>query len=131
MSFFFADLKRFSFIHVSRSHSPAFSERSVLVSLLLVQMMWYYEYLSRCCFLSAGSYRVCMIQLPFDYINLFFISNPVCVVHSVSSRILLGPTAFLYFNALRHFYIEYDCPVVLLHKMFTARVGPRQVMIFD
>jgi hypothetical protein len=53
---------------------------TVHVSLLLVRLMWHYEYLSRCLFLSAGSYRVCMIQLPFDYTNLFFIPNPECIV---------------------------------------------------
>jgi hypothetical protein len=56
------------FVHTS--HMP----------LLLAHLMWHYEYLSCCLFLSAGPYRVCMIQLPFDCTNLFFIPNPECIV---------------------------------------------------
>jgi hypothetical protein len=67
-------------LHSCMLQSAVWFQQTSHMPLMLVQLMWHYEYLSCCLFLSAGSYRVCMIQLPFDCTNLFFIPNPECIV---------------------------------------------------
>jgi len=83
-----------------------------LTSLLPLRSMWYYEYLSCWPFLSAGSYRVCMIQLPFDYTDLFFIPNPECVVCWVT---YYWPFYILMSSAIAVLCMTV-CPVVIFYK---------------
>ena len=105
--------------------SPVRIHSMALTSLLPLRSMWYYEYLSCWPFLSAGSYRVCMIQLPFDYTDLFFIPNPECAVCWV--------TYYWSFYILMSSAISVLCMTVLwsyFTRNFTLHTSLYQIMIF-